>query len=97
MASSVKKTPDVVEVEWIDSQGWMGWHSHESTMSEHGDEPDKLCRTAGYIVTDDKAGITISLSRTVPTTKDGVNPRSWGDTIWIPSVAIRSKTVLRSR
>lgn len=97
MAAQKRPVPEIVEVEWIDSQSWMGWHRHDDVVQDHGDEKDKLCRTAGYLVSEDKSGVTLALSRTVPTSPDGVNARSWGDTIFIPAVAVRKKTTLRSR
>lgn len=83
-----------VEAEWIDSQSWSGWHSPESVVKDHSDDADKSCRTTGYLVINDKSGVTIAQNRTVPLAADGQHPRSWGETMFIPRVAIRKLTEL---
>ena len=84
--------PRIVEVEWLDSQSWSGWHPHAQVVHEHSDESDKMCRSVGYLIVDDEHGVTLAQSQTGPRADDGKHPRSWGDTIFVPRSQVKRMT-----
>lgn len=70
-----------VYIEWIDSTGPAGWQLKDSVDNE-----TDLCRTIGFLVTEDSKAVTISASE---------SEHAVHGPLTIPKFAIRKRRVIR--
>lgn len=82
----IKKQPDILLIDWIDSCSTSGWqHSNDCKA-----EMLMTCQTVGFFVDETKDRLCVGLNRT---TKEGFTP--FGELITIPKVAIKRKRKLK--
>lgn len=77
---------NVVEVEWVDSNGYTHWQQKDEMAKWAGDGSIMTCRSVGYLLSKSKENIVLVQSE---------SPSSYGDGIMIPKVSITKITYLK--